>query len=128
MSVWRRKAIEYLPNLKDEFEQPGTSIYDVFIVMLPAVVVAHKEKDAMKLKKIYGFAEWCFQQKEKELWNAAGVCFYEHLVDHEETLKELPHWVKPNIYPNIRGLLQLRLQEKEIQKLDKVYNYNSMPK
>lgn len=127
MSAWRRKAIECLPGLKNEFEQPGTSIYDVFIEMLPAVVEAHKEKDATKLEKIYGFAEWCFLQKEKELWNAAGVSFYEHLGDNEETLKEFPRWVKPNIYSEIRGLLELRLHKTEIQKLDKLYNYKLKP-
>jgi hypothetical protein len=123
MSVWKRKAIECLPDLKKEFEQPDVSIYNVFIEMLPAVVKAHRENDAIKLGKIYSFAEWCLKQKEKDLWNAASVSFYEHLGDYEETLKEFRQWVKPDIYSNIRGLLELRLQDAEIQKLDKLYNY-----
>jgi hypothetical protein len=125
MSVWRRKAIECLPELREEFERPVTSIYKVFFEMLPAVVNAHKENDRLKLKKIYDFAEWCFQQKENDLWNAASVAFYEHLGDDEETLKEFPKWVKPNIYAEIRVLLELRLSQTEIQRLDGIYGFTS---
>jgi hypothetical protein len=41
------------------------------------------------LEKIYGFADWCASQKEKELWNAAGVAFYEHLADSNRTLEAI---------------------------------------
>lgn len=128
MSVWRRKAIECLPDFKIEFEKPGTSVRDVFVEMLPAVIKAHRENDRVKLAQIYGFAEWCFQQKEKELWNAAGVCFYEHLGDYEETVEGFWQWVKPDIYSEIRGLLELRLQETKVQALDRLYNFKQRPK
>ena len=79
MSTWRQKAIDCLPELRKEFEKPETSIYDVFFEILPATIEAHKNKDISRLKKYYAFAEWCFRQKEKDLWNSAGVAFYEHL-------------------------------------------------
>lgn len=128
MSVWRRKAIECLPDLKREFERQDTSIYSVFFEMLPALVAAHKANDNLKIARIYDFTEWCFQQKEKDLWNAAGVAFYEHLGDYQETLKEFPQWIKPNIYADIRKLLELRLEDMEVQKLDNIYGIRSMRK
>jgi len=76
--------------------------------------------------KIISYLPRCFQQKENELWNAAGVAFYEHLGDNEETLKEMSAWVKPTIYTNIRGLLALRLGESEIEKLDQMYGVKPM--
>jgi len=121
MSVWRQKAINCLPELKKDFEQPGTSIYDVFLELLPAVVEAHKRKDIDRLKNIYTFAEWCFRQKEKDLWNSAGVAFYEHLGDYEETRQAMPQWIKLDIYKDIRGLLEARLDRNELQKLDSYY-------
>jgi hypothetical protein len=124
MSVWRRKAIECLPQLKKEFEHPDNSIYNVFSEMLSALVIAYKEQDNEKINRIYSFAEWCLNQKEKDLWNAAGVAFYEHLGDHQETLTELPKWVKPNIYAQIRGLLELRLEKADMKKIDKLYGLN----
>src|ERR1700752_3685877 len=109
MSTWRQKAIDCLPELRKEFENPTTSIYDVFIELLPATIEAHKNNDINRLRKFYDFAEWCFRQKEKDLWNSAGVSFYEHLGDHEETKNAMPQWVKKDIYNNIRCLLELRV-------------------
>ena len=126
MSTWRRKAIECLPELRKEFEQTETSIYVVFSEMLTALVDAHKQTNIARLKQIYDFAEWCLSQKEKDLWNAAGVAFYEHLGDYEETMKEFPKWIKSEIYSQIRGLLELRIQESELKKLDKLYGYHEL--
>ncbi len=122
MSTWRRKAIECLPELKRDFEQPDTSIYSVFFELLPAAVAAHKQNDTVKLERIYSFAEWCFGQKEKELWNAAGVAFYEHLGDYEETSREISKWVKRDVYRDIRGLLEWRLDKDAFIKIDKSYS------
>src|SRR5687768_7758053 len=118
MSVWRRKAIECLPELQKEFEQPGSTIYTVFFEMLPAAVEAHKQNNTELLEKIYGYAEWCFRQKEQELRNAAGVTFYEHLGDDPETFKAIPLWIKKDIYEDIRGLLEDRITGEALKELD----------
>jgi hypothetical protein len=60
-----------------------------------ALVEFHRVSDIIRIKQVYDFAEWCFRQKSKELGNAAGVSFYEHLGDNPETLKEMKRWVKP---------------------------------
>jgi len=123
MSAWRKKAMECLPTLKKEFEKPDTSIYDVFMALLPATVVAHSSNDVWQLKSSYEFAEWCFTQKAKELWNAAGVCFYEHLGDREETWETMHKWVKPGIYREIRPLLALRLDSSRLKIIDRLYGF-----
>ncbi len=121
MSVWRRKAIACLPDFIKEFEKPDANIYSVFFELLPATRDAHCKNDREKLKKFYDFAEWCFRQKEKELWNAAGVAFYEHLGDYDETFLAMPNWVKRDIYDDIRGLLDARLDDEKMKKLDDIY-------
>lgn len=121
MSVWRRKAIECLPENKTEFQDPDTSVYTVFSALLPATVAAHRTGNHQQLKKYYAFAEWCARQNAKELWNAAGVSFYEHLGDFPETLAAMPQWVSRSRYRQVRGLLQLRLTEKQLQELDNRY-------
>ena len=113
--------MECLPECKKDFEHPEESIYLVFGAMRSALIEFHRENKIDRLQKIYDFAEWCFRQKDKNLWNAAGVAFYEHLTDHVETRRELSRWVKPDIYAQIRGLLELRLGEKEMQQIDKSY-------
>jgi hypothetical protein len=123
MSVWRQKAIECLPELKKDFERPDTTIYTVFFELLPATREAHKNKDNEKLQKYYGFAEWCFMQKNAfDLCNAAGVSFYEHLGNYEETFLAMPKWVNRDIYDDIRGLLKLMLEDEKMKKLDYIYS------
>jgi hypothetical protein len=121
MSKWRQKAIEILPKCKREFEHRDASIYTVFFELLPATHEAHKIKDKDSLKKYYDFAEWCFRQKEKDLRNAAGVAFYEHLGDDEITLKEFPQWVKHDIYSEVRELLEMMISKEKLEKADLYY-------
>lgn len=121
MSVWRKKAMEILPEEKKELEDPQTSIYGALGLMLSALRPAHEENNTERLKKIYGFAEWCFNQKAKDLWNAAGVAFYEHLGDQRITFEAIPYWVKPGIYKEIKALLELILTEEDIRQLDHQY-------
>ncbi len=121
MSTWRKKALECLPENRKEFEDPNTSIYLVFSELLPALREAYLSRNTERIKKIYEFAAWCFKQKEKDFWNAAGVAFYEHLGDNEETLREIPNWVSKEIYEEIRVLLEMRLSKDKINWLDKMY-------
>lgn len=121
MSVWRRKAIECMPENRTELQNPQTSIYGAFMDLLAATKIAHEQKDIAKLRSCYAFAEWCFSQREQDLWNAAGVTFYEHLGDNEATRKEMPKWVKRSIYMQIRDLLVFRLGEDTVKQIDKLY-------
>jgi hypothetical protein len=125
MSAWRKRAIECLPASKKEFEDPETSIYGVFIELLPATVAAHQSNDTEQLKKNYDFAEWCFKQKAEDLCNAAGVSFYEHLGDRTETLHTIHQWVKRDIYIEIRPLLKHRLDEATCKTIDALYGLHN---
>ena len=121
MSVWRQKALEIAPELKTEFQDPDLSLYLVFGDFLSLLKQAHADNNINRIQQIYDFAEWCFRQKDKKLWNAAGVSFYEHLGDHEILFSEFPKWVKKSIYLDIRHLLCLSVDDKKMQQLDKHY-------
>lgn len=111
MSAWRRKAIEEFSDLKREFQAPHTTIYSVFFALLPRCLQAHRDDDRQELQRIYNYAAWCSRQRAKDLWNAAGVCFYEHLVDQPETIRALPRWLDAEIFRCVFGLFELRLGE-----------------
>lgn len=123
MSVWRQKAIECAPELKTEFQASDLTPYTVFTELLSIVKQAHLEKDNSKLAKIYSYAEWCHKQEDKKLWNAAGVSFYEHLIDEEITFKQFTNWIKKDVYNDIRDLLSHRANETQMKHLDKYYGY-----
>jgi hypothetical protein len=117
MSTWRRKAIEAFPDLRQEFEQPDTTIYQVFFELLPRVQDAHARGDTQELQRIYDFARWCFHQKTDDLWNAAGVAFYEHLVDDPTTRSQIPRWLQPDVFEGCKGLFEARLEPELFREL-----------
>jgi hypothetical protein len=124
MSVWRQKAITCAPELKTVFQDPDLTPYDVFMELFPLLEQAHINQDQTRLTAIYQFAAWCLQQKHKNLWNAAGVCFYEHLVDSELTFQYFTQWIKKDIYVAIRNLLILRATDAQMKQLDGFYGLN----
>jgi 16S rRNA A1518/A1519 N6-dimethyltransferase RsmA/KsgA/DIM1 with predicted DNA glycosylase/AP lyase activity len=125
MSTWRRKAIELFPDLQKEFEQPRATIYSVFFELLPRVHLAHELGDEEELRRIYGFAAWCFQQKSKDLWNSAGVVFYEHLVDRRTTRDEIPRWLAPDQFADLKELFAARMEPEKYQQLCDRYENQS---
>ena len=98
MASWRRKVLALFPDLQPAAQRPNNSIYTVFFELLPRVREAHQEGDAEMLRRIYGFAEWCLEQKAKDIWNAAGVAFYEHLFDsHRSLWSQFVRWLSPRV-------------------------------
>lgn len=123
MSTWRQKAIEVAPELKKDFHAPDLSPYTIFRQLLSSLEQAHIEDDIIKIKNIYAYAEWCSQQKDQKLWNAAGVSFYEHLSDNELIFSQFTKWVKPSIYLDHRELLYHSFDEEKMKQLDKFYGW-----
>jgi hypothetical protein len=121
MSAWRRKAIELFPDLRQEIEAQDFTIYQLFFELLPRCRDAHNRGDAAELEKIYGFGDWCASQNAEDLWNAAGVAFYEHLADSRRTLEAIPHWVRRSIFEEIAGLLEARIGAERVAELRKQY-------
>jgi hypothetical protein len=115
---WRRKALALFPDLRLDLEQPNFSIYMVFFELLPRVREAHADGDMETLRRIYGFAEWCFEQKAKDMWNAAGVAFYEHLFDsHPSHWSEMVRWLSPKIVTDCWGLWESRLSSEDLKRV-----------
>ncbi|MBI2654225.1 hypothetical protein HYX02_05450 [Candidatus Woesearchaeota archaeon] len=125
MVKWKKKALELFPNLKIEIKE---GIYSLFFELLPSVREAHKQNNKDELNKIYGFAEWCFNQKSHYYSNAAAVAFYEHLVDRDDTIKHLPYWVKPNDFKDLLDLFKWRLEKSKKKYIELVNNYNKVNK
>lgn len=123
MSTWRKKAIACLPELRQEFERSDLSPDDVFMAMLPALKRAHIDNYQERLKSIYQYAQWCLIQRDKRLWNAAAVAFYEHLADSDETFLHFTTWIPRNIYLEIRDLLFWRVGDDKVLVLDRYYKF-----
>lgn len=119
MSNWRRRYISLFPHQKVEAEDPGFTIYTAFMELLPRLRLAHEEQDDAALRKIYGFAEWCSRQPAKDLWNAAGVSFYEHLFElsPRDQWPEIVRWLSPNVVKSCWGLWEMFLPPQDLEKI-----------
>ncbi len=115
MASWRRKVLTWFPDLRREAERPHFTVYSAFFELLPRVREAHMGGDTETLRRIYGFAEWCFRQPAKDLWNAAGVAFYEHLFDsHRSLWPEFVRWLSPQVVAGVWGLWEWQLSADEL--------------
>jgi hypothetical protein len=97
MAVWRRRALEHFPELRRELTGRDYSVYLLFFDLKPMLRAAFDAGDDGLLRRIFGFAEWCSRQTAKELWNAAGVAFYEHLFDYPQYSERVIPWLSPRI-------------------------------
>jgi hypothetical protein len=93
----------------------------LFFDLLPMARLAHEAADEKLLNRIYGFAEWCFSQPEKELWNAAGVAFYEHLFDEPQHWKEITGRLSLSVMENCWTLWDTRLSVFQLHRLRKLF-------
>lgn len=121
MANWRRKALALFPDMRDDVQRPGFTVYMVFFELLPMVREAHQENDVERLRRIYGFAEWCFEQKAKDLSNASGVAFYEHLFDnHRELWSEFVRWLSPRVVRDCWELWERRLSPEKLAEVKRL--------
>ena len=123
MSEWRQKALECAPELILEIQEMDFAPSSIFMELLPITRQAHIDNNEVQLAKIYAFAAWCHRQEDEQLWNAVGVCFYEHLLDREETAQAFTRWIPKEIYFEIRDLLYYRTDDDQIKQLDAHYGY-----
>ena len=115
MSTWRRKALELFPTLRRELNDREYTIYMLYFDLLPMVREAHDEDDRNLLRRIYGFAAWCFDQKAKDLWNSAAVAFYEHLFDQRKYWSLVLPWLSPKVITECWPLWEFRLSAEDTE-------------
>ncbi len=121
MATWRRKALSLFPSLRHEIQRPETTVYTVFF-LLPSIGEVIASGDRQFLRRMFGFAEWCAEQPAKDLWNAAGVCFYEHLFDggNWPYRSEVVKWLPPRVIADCRGLWEHWLRPEKFAEVERL--------
>ena len=113
MAAWRRRALELFPQLRRELNDREYTVYLLFFDLKPLLREAHDAGDTELLRRIYGLAEWCSQQSAKDLWNAAGVAFYEHLFDYPAYSERVIPWLSPRVVSTHWGLWEAMVSPDE---------------
>jgi hypothetical protein len=90
--------MELFPQLEAELRSNGIHRpYDLFHQLRVMADQAHQRGDEQELQKIYAYAEWASRQRAKDLWNPAGVAFYEHIVENPATMTRVIPWLSPYV-------------------------------
>ena len=122
MSVWRRKALDSFPELVKELTADDVdSTYAMWReVFLPLTKDAFQRGDEDLLARIFDYAAWSARRPAKEVWNAVGVSFYEHLFNVART----PDWLDcvakltpRDVINDVSALWEGQLSEGELRRL-----------
>jgi hypothetical protein len=97
VATWRRHAIRLFPQLHRELTKQNYTVYLLFFELKPMLRNALDSQNTELVSRIFWFAEWCASQTAQQLWNAAGVAFYEHLFDYPSYSEYLVRWLSPKI-------------------------------
>src|SRR5882672_10752098 len=124
MARWRGKALELLPEFSAQIQRLDNP-YMVWVEL------GHEFKRAYEspmnediIRRFYTYADWCWCQRQKELWNSVAVCFYEHLPDRRAVRDDMPRWLSPDKFRDLAGLFEWRLGKDEFAELKRYYEAN----
>ena len=116
---WKTKALEMLPALRQVIEHDWSC--HVFLGELVTLVWdAHRARDADGLRRIYGFARWCFDQPGQFLANAAVISFYELVFDEWELRHDIAAWLPADVVARVRPLWEWRLPGPRMTEVDRL--------
>ncbi|PRY45961.1 hypothetical protein CLV43_101225 [Umezawaea tangerina] len=88
---------------------------------------AHRAGDEETLRRVYGFALWCFQQPEQFLSNAIMVSFYEHVFDDWELRDDVAHRLTPEVVAKVRPLWEWRWSTERLAEVDALFEGDGTP-
>jgi hypothetical protein len=125
MSAWRRRALESFPELsvayQIDLQSPQYTIHSLFGDLAARCKDGSETPTDDELRRIYEFAKWAYRQKDFHLSNAAAVSFYENLGGSDRTRDQMRRWVPPDVYHEVRELLEMQLDAKDFAKVDRIY-------
>jgi hypothetical protein len=135
-SDWEFKALETLPELKDQMNNNRLGPAGLWIELHNALTLAYDADpvDDNLIGRIYDYASWCFRQPETndaetDLSSATAVGLIENLPLNYAVASDLYRWLSVESFEGFENLLRCHLSEEDYQKfrvdfLEKKQNYS----
>jgi hypothetical protein len=127
---WKEQALQVLPELKEEIEE-AENPYSMWISIRLAFDNAYgKQRNESLIRRIYGYAKWCYQQPrgetaEDDLLTCVAVCFYEHIPENPAALSDMPRWFTKEDVIGMREILSYHVGEKGFQEMLRAFKKKS---
>ncbi|MFD1147825.1 DUF7674 family protein [Saccharothrix hoggarensis] len=120
MVDWRARASALLPELSAVVERESWSCHVFLSELWQLALEAHRDGDREVLRRVYGFAHWCFRQPERFLSDASVVSFYEHVFDEWELRDEVAPWLPAEVVDRVRPLWEWRWSKERLTEVDRL--------
>ena len=120
MSAWRRKAIEWLPDLKRVVSE-APSPMALWIELLSEFDAAFRVCDADKTDRILKYARWCWQGRNEQAVIAVKCAFFEHLPLHRGMCEEIPRWFSRAEFDRLRPVFGYHADSEVIADIEESY-------
>ena len=121
MSVWRRKALEFLPQIKNEVELT-TAVTDLWIEISNEFLSAVDRSDEGYVSGTLKYLAWsCSDVAGIESQQAVNCGFLEDITYNKKYWVLFSKWFSKEEFERFKGSFQYALSEKEFTQLSRVF-------
>jgi hypothetical protein len=120
MSAWRGKAIEHLPEFRDEIERaesPGMLWVEVGLWFHQAFSTHNEDMMA----RVFLYAQWCVRSKHTETAEAPLYAFYEHLPKIGGAAKVLHRYLTQEEFNHLETFFRYLTTDEEFEQFKSDY-------
>lgn len=128
MSLWRRKAIEALPELAREIGDAATPMsawIEIEIAFMSGYASEPINEDL--IRRVYAYAYWCLDHgsratnAEYDLPTCVAVCFLETLPSRPEIRKDMQRWFTLEEVRGMKDIFTYNATDEEYAELLSLY-------
>jgi hypothetical protein len=122
MRTWLTEAKARFGHRPELFEFVDTP-YSLWSNLRDAFATAYQlPYDEATIRGIYEYARWCVQQPEgrtaeDDLGTCVAVCFYEHIPEIEQAMKDMPRWFTLQEVTHMEGILSYHVGTEGFRKI-----------
>ena len=124
MSSWRRKAIEFLPEMKqliETSETPG----ELWRVIYQDFVLAVELKNRKFIHGVLAYLAWCESEAagrtSSNIHQAASSCFLENIGHNRQLWPYLNTWFSKAQFEQYKGAICSGFSQEKIEELESIF-------
>ena len=124
MSVWRRTALETLPEYRQTIAdaENAMAMWIDLCQHFRELYLADELNDDL-ISRFFEYARWCIQTPGEgkflsDIGTAAVCAFYEHLPETESIRRDLPRRLAREEFIGLRGAFQYHLSKDEFREFE----------
>ena len=124
MSSWRRKAIEFLPEMKqliETSETPG----ELWRVFYPDFVLAVELKNQEFIDGVLEYLAWCTSEAagrtSSNIHLAASSCFLENIGRNQQLWPYLNAWFSKAQFEQYKSAICSGISQEKIEELESIF-------